>query len=154
MKKVIKISKPGVNSFVITFDKEGQEIELLGIVDARQKGEYELTIIAEHRMPLTRGRVTVRVVVGAEARVKIKGLIKITKNAQQTDDFLELRALTLDKNASVTLDPELEIEANNVKASHAASVGPIDPEQTLYLMSRGLNRSEAERQIVEGWLAS
>ena len=60
--------------------------------------------------------------------------------------------MTLDKTARATAEPELEIEANNVKASHAASVGPIDGEQVLYLKSRGLNTSEAEQEIVNGWL--
>ena len=49
--------------------------------------------------------------------------------------------------------PELEIEANQVKASHAASVGPVDEEQLLYLMSRGLGRAEAVDTIVRGFLA-
>lgn len=152
MRKAIKIHKPGVKNFVIEFDRVGQDVEWLGILDARAKGEYELTVVAQHSVPGTRGRVTVRVVVGAGAKVKIKGIIRIAKEAQETDDFLELRVLTLDKTALATADPELEIEANKVKASHAASVGPIDPEQTLYLMSRGLDRDEAEHQIIEGWL--
>lgn len=152
MNKVVRIHEPGVKNFVIKFDRVGQELEWLGILDARIKGEYELTVVAQHSVPGTRGRVTVRAVVGAGAKVKIKGIIRIAKEAQETDDFLELRVLTLDKTALATADPELEIEANNVKAGHAASVGPIDHEQTLYLMSRGLDRDEAEHQIVEGWL--
>lgn len=154
MKKVIKIHQPGVKNFVIKFDRVGQDVEWLVILDARAKGEYKLTVIAQHLVPGTRGRVTVRAVVGAGAKVKIKGIIRIAKAAQETDDFLELRVLTLDKTALATADPELEIEANNVKASHAASVGPIDPEQRLYLMSRGLDVNQAENQIVEGFLVT
>lgn len=153
MKKVVKMfGKPGKWEIVIPFMKVGEEREWVGIVDARQPGEYELRVVAEHRAAGTKGRITVRAVAGAGSHVKIYGLIKIYKEAQQTDDFLELRVLTLDKTARAIAEPTLEIEANEVKASHAASVGKVDPEQMLYLMSRGLSHGQAQREIVRGWL--
>lgn len=151
-KNVKKYDKPGKWEVIIPFEKMGEEIEWVGIMDAREGGEYELRVVADHRVAQTKGRITVRAVVGPDAKVKIKGMIKIRKEAQETDDFLELRVLTLDKSARAVAEPELEIEANNVKASHAASVGQVDKEQILYLMSRGLSRDKAQVQIVEGWL--
>ena len=150
---VVKISKPGDYTHTITFGEVGQEQVWTGIIDARQPGVYELTVTATHTAPGTRGRITVRAVCGAGARVAVRGLIRIAKEAQNTEDFLELRVLTLDKTALATAEPELEIEANQVKASHAASVGPVDEEQLLYLMSRGLGRAEAVDTIVRGFLA-
>ena len=49
--------------------------------------------------------------------------------------------------------PGLEIEADDVRCTHGATVGPIDEEQVFYLMTRGLPRREAERAIVEGFFA-
>ncbi len=153
MKSVVKkFNKPGHCEIVIPFDKEGMEQEWTGIVDARAPGEYSLTVIAEHSVAKTRGRVTIRAVCGENSVVKLKGIIRIEKDAQETDDFLELRVLTLGAKARATGDPELEIEANNVKASHAASVGPVDSDQMLYLRSRGLSKDIAEEQIIRGWL--
>lgn len=153
MKKVIKkYNKPGKWEVVIPFTKEGEEKSWVGIVDARQAGEYELRVVAEHKAAGTKGRITVRAVAGAGAHVKIYGLIKIHKQAQGTDDFLELRVLTLDKTARAVAEPTLEIEANEVKASHAASVGQVDKEQMLYLMSRGLTELQAKDEIVRGFL--
>lgn len=149
---VKKYNKPGKWEVVIPFEKEGEEIEWVGVIDGREPGEYELRVVAEHRARGTKGRITVRAVAGAGAKVKIKGIIRITKEAQETDDFLELRILTLDKTARAVAEPELEIEANNVKASHAASVGQVDSEQILYLMSRGLSDQRARDEIVRGWL--
>ena len=149
---VKKYSKPGKWEVVIPFEKEGERVEWMGIVDAREPGEYELRVMADHKAPQTQGRITVRAVVGAGAHVKITGIIKIRKIAQETDDFLELRVLTLDKTARAVVEPELEIEANNVKASHAASVGQVDKEQVLYLMSRGLSGERAREEIVRGFL--
>jgi Fe-S cluster assembly protein SufD len=84
--------------------------------------------------------------------VHLSGLIRIAREAQDTDDFLELRVLTLDEAARATAEPKLEIEANQVKASHAASVGPVDPEQILYLESRGLTSERAVALLVDSWL--
>jgi len=136
----------------IIFDKEGMEKNVLEILDARNPGEYEIQIVAEHKVANTKGRITIRAVVGAGAKVRLYGLIKIEKDAHGTDSFLELRALTLDKMAIATVEPELEIEANEVKASHGASVGPVDSEQILYMMSRGLNRTQAIDSVISGWL--
>lgn len=153
MKKIIKkYDKPGKWEIVIPFGREGLEQEFLGIVDAREPGEYELRVVAEHNVPNTKGRITVRAVAGSHAQVKVFGMIKIKKEAQKTDDFLELRVLMLDKTAKATAEPELEIEANEVKASHAASVGQVDSEQILYLMSRGLSEESAKEEIVKGFL--
>ena len=153
MSKIIKkYDKPGKWEVVIPFTKEGEEKEWWGIVDARMPGEYELQVIAEHEVGGTKGRITVRAVAGAGAHVKIYGLIKIHKEAQQTDDFLELRVLTLDKTARAIAEPTLEIEANEVRASHAASVGMVDSEQILYLCSRGLTEIMARNYIVQGFL--
>lgn len=154
MKKVIKtFDQPGLHEVVIPFAKTGEQREWVGIVDGRSPGEYELRVTADHQAVGTGGRITVRGVAGAGSVVKVYGMIKIRKEAQQTDDFLELRVLTLDKTSRAVAEPMLEIEANDVKASHAASVGQVDKEQILYLMSRGLSQEDAKSEIVAGWLA-
>jgi Fe-S cluster assembly protein SufD len=153
MSKVVKrYDKPGKWEVVIPFEKEGESIEWLGVIDARSPGEYELRVVADHGVANTNGRITVKAVAGKDAHVKVFGMIKIRKAAQQTDDYLELRVLTLDPSSRAVAEPELEIEANNVKASHGASVGPVDKEQLLYLKSRGLSEEQAVEEIVNGWL--
>lgn len=153
MKKITKVfDTPGIYEVTIPFTKAGEEKTWVGIVRGIQPGEYELRVTADHTAPGTSGRITVRGVAGSGAVVKVYGMIKIRKEAQQTDDFLELRVLTLDKSARAVAEPMLEIEANDVKASHAASVGQVDSEQVLYLMSRGLSTDQAKDEIVKGWL--
>lgn len=147
-----KYHNPGKWEIVIPFDEQGMELEWTGIVDARLPGVYNLTVVAEHSVPKTRGRVTVKAVCGEGSTVSLKGIIRIAKEAQETDDFLELRVLTLGTKSRATVEPELEIEANNVRASHAASVGRIDPEQLLYLKSRGIDDDIAIKHLVSGFL--
>lgn len=153
MKKVIeKYSEPGEWEAMLSFERIGDDKEWLGVLDAREPGKYKLTIIADHKVENTKGKITVRAVVGKNAHVIIKGIIRIRKGAQKTNNYLELRVLMLDKTATAIAEPELEIEANDVKASHGATIGQIDKIQMLYLTSRGLTETQAQEEIVNGWL--
>ena len=79
-------------------------------------------------------------------------MVKIGKEARNTDSFLEMRVLLLDKKSSAVAEPKLEIENNDVKASHAATVGKIDEDQLFYLSSRGVDLDEANKLIINGFL--
>jgi Fe-S cluster assembly scaffold protein SufB len=81
-----------------------------------------------------------------------KGMIKINKNAKSTESYLAGHAILLDKGAKSDAIPGLEIESNEVKATHSASVSQIDEKQIFYLMSRGLSEESAKREIVGGFL--
>lgn len=148
----LRITKPGKHEIKLSLNKEGKKLEWLGIIDARESGEYELNLIISHTVPNTFGRVVIRGVAENGARIAVKGLVKIEKRAQNTDSFLAMKILLLDKKSSATAEPELEIEANRVKASHSASVGKIDDEQLFYLKSRGIEETKAKNIIVNGFI--
>ena len=151
MKKLI-IDKPGKHEINLSLNKEGERLEWLGIIEARSEGEYELDLVITHLVSDTFGRVEVRGIAENGASVKVSGLVRIEKQAQNTDSFLSMKILLLDKKSNATAKPELEILANKVKASHSASVGKIDEEQLFYLASRGVEESEAKNMIIKGFL--
>lgn len=148
----LRITKPGKHEIKLSLNKEGKKLEWLGIIDARESGEYELNLIISHTVPNTFGRVVIRGVAENGARIAVKGLVKIEEQAQNTDSFLAMKILLLDKKSGATAEPELEIEANRVKASHSASVGKIDDEQLFYLKSRGIEEARAKNIIVNGFI--
>lgn len=152
MIKKIVLNKPGKKDVTILFKKPGEESSVFGLVKADRPGDYVLNITADHLKGKTNGRVVIRGIAKNGARVVITGMIKIREGANQVDDFLEMRILLLDNKSTATAEPRLEIEANDVKASHAAAVGKIDEEQLFYLTSRGMKREEAEKLIVGGFL--
>lgn len=80
-----------------------------------------------------------------------RGLIRVNPNAQRSDAYQANRNVLLSEHSHADSIPELEIEANDVRCTHGATVGPIDPDQLFYLMARGISRIEAERLIVEGF---
>lgn len=151
--KVIVMNEPGKKELVVEMDKEGEEMEILGLIVADQPGDYYLKILVDHKAGKTFGRVVVRGIAKNGARVQVEGMIKIDKNANGVDDFLEIKLLILDEKSQAMAEPKLEIEANDVRASHAATVGKIDEEEMFYLMSRGLKKTEAEKLVVKGFLA-
>jgi Fe-S cluster assembly protein SufD len=146
------LNKPGEFNLVVPFEKEGGEMEILGIIEAREEGDYKVKVLADHKAKNTFGRVVIKGVAQNGARIKIDGMVKVEKGASLTNSFLEMRVLLLDKKSSAVAEPKLEIENNDVKASHAATVGKIDEDQIFYLKSRGLAEDEAKLIIVEGFL--
>src|SRR6266545_945884 len=85
------------------------------------------------------------------ASVVWRGMIKVEKDAQRTNAYQENRNLLLSDEAHADSIPGLEIEANDVRCTHGATVGQVDRDQLFYLMARGLSRGEAERLIVRGF---
>jgi Fe-S cluster assembly protein SufD len=80
-----------------------------------------------------------------------RGLIRVNPAAQRSDAYQANRNILLSEHSHADSIPELEIEANDVRCTHGATVGPIDPEQVFYLMARGIPRAEAEQLITEGF---
>ena len=80
-----------------------------------------------------------------------RGLIRVDPGAQLTDAYQTNRNLLLSEHCRATTLPNLEIEADDVRCSHGATVGQVDEAMLFYLMSRGLTRRTAERLLVFGF---
>ena len=79
-------------------------------------------------------------------------MIRVDPGAQQTDAFQESRNLLLSTRAHADAIPGLEIQANDVRCTHAAAVAQIDREQLFYLRAHGLGFKQAQRLVIEGFL--
>ena len=80
-----------------------------------------------------------------------QGMIYVAPGAQKTDGYQANRNLVLSSKARADSIPGLEILADDVRCTHGATVGKIDPEPIFYLLSRGIPYQQAERLIVEGF---
>ena len=106
----------------------------------------------EHAAPNTTSDLAFRGVLEESATAVWRGMIRVDPGAQQTDAFQESRNLLLSKSSHADAIPGLEIEANDVRCTHAAAVAQIDAEQLHYLRSHGLPVEQAKRLIIEGFL--
>ena len=97
--------------------------------------DYDTT--QEHAGDHTTSDLAFRGVLTDKATAVWRGMIKVDQGAQQTDAFQESRNLLLSKDAHADAIPGLEIEADDVRCTHAAAVAQMDPEQLYYLKARG-----------------
>ncbi len=118
---------------------------------ARQHIDFDTT--QEHAAPNTTSDLAFRGVLQGRSSAVWKGNIIVDPGAQKTDAFQESRNLLLSKRAHADAIPGLEIQANDVRCTHAAAVAQVDPEQLFYLRSRGLREDVAKRLVIEGFLA-
>ncbi|MBI4017917.1 MAG: Fe-S cluster assembly protein SufD [Candidatus Aenigmarchaeota archaeon] len=133
------------------FEGSGASSELKGVYFGTGKQHLSVVTNTNHEAPNTRANIETRGVLKDDASSMSRGLIRIEKVAHGTDSQLHDRTLHLSSGAMSNSIPSLEIENNDVRASHGSSTGKIDEEQMFYLMSRGLSREEAETLIVEGF---
>jgi FeS assembly protein SufD len=131
---------------------EGAYAEHSDIIFGNKNQAFDITADLTHLEPSTRGRVLAKSVLKDTAKSLFKGMIKISKNAKGSESYLAGHAILLDKGAKSDAIPGLEIETNEVKATHSASVAQMDEEQMFYLMSRGFSKDSARRIVVDGFL--
>jgi len=104
-----------------------------------------------HDAPDTTSNLLFKGAVGGRSRSVYTGLIRVDKAARGTNAFQTNRNVKLSDTAWAESVPNLEIETNDVRCSHASTVGPVDPEQRFYLESRGVPPTVADRLIVAGF---
>jgi Fe-S cluster assembly scaffold protein SufB len=130
----------------------GASSEDVEIVFGTEKQLFDITSNLDHAGYSTRGRVMVKSIMKDESKSLFKGMIKIRKDAKISEAYLAGHAILLNKGSHSDAIPGLEIETNEVKATHSASVSQIDEEQIFYLMCKGLDRESAKREIVHGFV--
>lgn len=133
------------------FAGRGAQCNNLGVFLSRGKEHIDFTTNMHHNAQNTRNEVLVDGILKDESTSVYRGLIRIPKEGQKTYSYLENHILKLGDKTLANSIPSLKIDANDVKASHGATVGQINEEHLFYLMARGLSREEAERLIVEGF---
>ena len=112
---------------------------------------HDFRTLQEHAAPRTTSDLLFKGAVQDTAKSVYTGLIKIHNNAKGSVAYQTNRNLTLSHGAWAESVPNLEIETNDVKCSHASTVGPIDEDQLFYLESRGVNPDVAQRLVVLGF---
>jgi Fe-S cluster assembly protein SufD len=117
--------------------------------DGEQHIDYDT--FQEHMAPSTTSDFAFKGALRDTATAVWRGMIRVEKEAQQTDAYQESRALMLSPDAHAVPIPGLEILANDVRCTHGATVGRVDRDELFYAMARGLTRAEAERLIIRGF---
>jgi len=130
---------------------QGGSSEMLGIFFADGAQHFDHRSVQDHVAPNCTSSLLYKGALRDASRAVFSGWVHVRPGAQKTDAMQTSRNLVLSEHAKADSIPNLEIEANDVRCGHAASVGPVDEETLFYLESRGIPRDEAERLIVTGF---
>jgi Fe-S cluster assembly protein SufD len=133
---------------------EGADARVTGAYASHGRQHIDFDTTQEHAAQNTTSDLAFRGVLQGRSSAVWKGNIIVDPGAQKTDAFQESRNLLLSKRAHADAIPGLEIQANDVRCTHAAAVAQVDPEQLYYLRSHGLPEDGAKRLVIEGFLAA
>ncbi len=130
----------------------GANSDMLGLYFGDDSQHFDHNTSQDHLAPNTSSDLLYKGALDASSRSVFRGIIRVHPKAQKTDAYQTNRNLILSDDARADSLPNLEIQADDVKCSHGATVGQLDEESRFYLMSRGLTREQAERLVVMGFL--
>jgi Fe-S cluster assembly protein SufD len=134
-----------------TSKETGSEIEQVALYFAGGDQMHDFRVIQNHVAEHTSSDLLFKGAVQDHARSVYTGMISIDEGAKGTSANQTNRNLTLSEGAWAESVPNLDIRNNDVRCSHASTVGPINEEQRYYLESRGVPPEVAERLVVLGF---
>ncbi|MDR1304502.1 MAG: Fe-S cluster assembly protein SufD [Verrucomicrobiales bacterium] len=129
----------------------GARSEMLGLSVGHGAQEFDQRTRQDHRAPRTWSDLLYKNILNHRAKAVFAGLIKVAPGAPQTDAYQTNRNLLLSDEAEADSMPGLEIANDDVKCSHGATTGQIDPEALFYLLQRGIPRHEADYLLAVGF---
>jgi Fe-S cluster assembly protein SufD len=112
---------------------------------------HDIRNLSDHDAPRTTSDLLCKGAVADRARSVFTGLIRIRHGAVRSEAMQTNHNLVLDEAAHADSVPNLDIAENDVRCSHASTIGPVDEDQRYYLESRGVPPAQAERLIVQGF---
>ncbi len=134
------------------FEGEDSTLTFIAFIIAKDTEKFPFETISNHETERTNGYYYIRAAQFDKSIVDYRGVLVIKPGAQITDSYLAHHTLMLSKNAKTYTVPSLEIEADDVKAGHAATMGKVDEELLFYLQTRGVNKSEAEEMLIQSFM--
>ena len=129
----------------------GASSEMVAVYFADGDQMLDFRTLQDHDAHHTNSDLLFKGAVEDRARSVYSGMVRLRKSAQRSNAAQTNRNLVLSDGAGAESIPNLEIEANDVRCSHASAVGPIDDDQLYYLQTRGVPPEVAERLIVFGF---
>lgn len=134
-------------------DGEGADVTLNGLYVVKDRQHVDHHTVIDHRVPHCTSRELYKGVLDDASSGVFNGRVIVRADAQKTDSKQSNKNLLLSDNALVNTNPQLEINADDVKCAHGATIGQLDAEAIFYLRSRGIAEGDARRILTEGFMA-
>jgi Fe-S cluster assembly protein SufD len=131
----------------------GARGDITAVYFGRGDNQLDFRTFQRHKAPHTDSNLLFKGALADSSRAIYTGLINIDPEASAVTAFQRNRVLKLSEDAWAESVPNLEIENNDVRCSHASAVGPVDEDQLFYLESRGIPTGVAETLVVRGFFS-
>jgi len=135
------------NELRVTLNGEGAECALNGLYLVAGEQHVDNYTTIDHATPRSASRELYKGILDGSAQGVFHGRIIVRKDAQKTDAIQRNKNLLLSEKAVINTKPQLEIYADDVRCTHGATVGQVDPEAVFYLRSRGIALQDARRLL-------
>lgn len=135
----------------VRLEGEGAEVDLAGAAPAGDGQLLDHHVRVDHAAPGCRSDQLYRALAAGRSRAVFNGMAWVHPGADGTDARQSSKNLLLDRLAEIDAKPELEIHADDVVASHGATVGQLDERALFYLRTRGLDEAQARRMLVRAF---
>jgi Fe-S cluster assembly protein SufD len=139
-------------SFLTRLEGEGASVEATSLLRGDGAQRFDMLHEIVHVAPRTTSELRVGSVLAGGAKAIVRGLVRVEKGAYGCSSRQKEETLLLSDAAEIDAVPMLEIENQDVRCSHAATVGRIDAEKMFYLMSRGIDQASAEAMLVGAFM--
>lgn len=140
------------NEVVVDCRGEGANAKISGVWRTEGREDVNQHFTVNHLVPECTSEQTYRSILVDESRSVFNGRIYINTGARKTEAHLECRSITIGELAETYAKPELAIFNDDVVCSHGVTAGPLDPEVSFYLQSRGIPQSATEEILIKGFL--
>ena len=137
----------------IDLDGPGASLDLAGASLSRSDENVDIQVIVRHNAPGCSSEQLFKSVADGHSRAAFNGLVYVAPGAIRTVAHQQNHSLLLSAEALVESRPQLEIYADDVECSHGATTGYLNPEELIYMRSRGIPEPEARRMQIEAFLA-
>ena len=144
-------SKVTLSEVTTLLNGDGAQTNNHGIFFGSKHQQFDLVANSIHNSPHTTSDIFTKGALTGNGRCLYRGLVKINQNAFGSNGYQKEDTLLLSEDAAADSIPNLEIDNNDVRCTHGASIGKIDMEKMFYMKSRGLNEEQATREYVKGF---
>ena len=141
------------NDINAKLDGENVTGNLYGLYLGNNKQHVDHHTFVDHAKPNSFSNELYKGIMDGESNGVFSGKILVRKDAQKTNAYQSNKNVLLTGNASVDTKPQLGIYADDVKCSHGATVGALNPDSYFYIRSRGIPANIAKSMLIRAFAA-
>ena len=145
-------TKEAVNRVTVEQQGEGCTTEIYALAQLQGNEQVSTETHITHAVGGGTSNQLIKFVLGGESKGRFAGELKIAQDAQQVEAHQTNRNILLSEHAEMRTQPQLEIYADDVKATHGASTGQLDESALFYMQQRGIDKQKARQLLVGAFI--